>query len=130
RSAGNVDPDTAGHKYVSSPTGWMLRGTGTPSDSGRQLYKTHWFVQLFKDAGFNAAVKARWLQVKDEFKKVGDTEVANLKAEIGVGADNDRHRWASEPKRYRSQGSYDQEIAFVKKWYQDRYTWMNGQLSN
>ena len=130
RSAGNVDPDTAGHKYVSSPTGWMLRGTGTPSDSGRQLYKTHWFVQLFKDAGFNAAVKARWLQVKDEFKKVGDTEVTNLKAEIGVGADNDRHRWASEPKRYRSQGSYDQEIAFVKKWYQDRYTWMNGQLSN
>jgi hypothetical protein len=53
-----------------------------------------------------------------------------LKAEIGVGADNDRHRWASEPKRYRSHGSYDGEIAFVKKWYQDRYTWMDGQLSN
>ncbi|MGZ5402089.1 MAG: CotH kinase family protein [Aeromicrobium sp.] len=130
RSAGNVDPDTAGHTYMSSPTGWILRGTGTPSDSGRQLYRTHWFVQLFKDAGFNAAVKARWLDVRDEFEKVGATEVADLKTKIGVGAENDRKRWASEPKRYRSHGTYDQEIAFVTKWYKDRYNWMDGQLSN
>ena len=129
RSAGNVDPDTAGHTYVSSPTGWMLRGTGTPSDSGRQLYKSHWFVQLFKDAGFKSAVKARWADIKDEFKKVGDSEVAQLKADIGVGAENDRRRWASEPKRYRSHGSYAGEIAFVTQWYQDRYTWMDTQLS-
>ena len=130
RSAGNVDPDTAGHKYMSSPSGWILRGTGTPSDSGRQLYKTHWFVQMFKDSAFNAAVKARWLQIRDEFKKVGDSEVAKLKTEIGVGAQNDRNRWASEPKRYRSHGSYDGEISFVTGWYQDRYNWMNGQLTN
>ncbi len=129
RSAGNVDPDTAGHTYMSSPNGWVLRGTGTPSDSGRQLYKTHWFVQLFKDAGFTAAVKARWAVVKGEFQKVGDSEVAQLKTDIGIGASNDRNRWASEPKRYRSHGSYDGEIAFVTQWYKDRYNWMNGQLS-
>ena len=129
RSAGNVDPDTAGHAYIASPQGWILRGTGTPSDSGRQLYKTHWFVQLFKDAGFNAAVKSRWQVIKDEFRKVGDSEVAQLKTDIGIGASNDRNRWASEPKRYRSHGSYDGEIAFVTKWYTDRYNWMNGQLS-
>ena len=106
----------------------MLRGTGTPSDSGRQLYKTHWFVQLFKDAGFSAAVKARWALVKDEFKKVGDSEVAALKTEIGVGAANDRSRWASEPKRYRSHGTFNQEIAWVTDWYKKRFTWMDGQL--
>jgi len=128
RSAGNVDPDTAGHKYVSSPTGWMLRGTGTPSDSGRQLYRTHWFVQLFKDAGFRTAVEARWAEVRDEFQKVGDTEVAALETAIGVGATNDRARWAGEPKRYRSHGSFDGEIDFVTKWYKDRFTWMDGQL--
>ncbi|MGZ5373913.1 MAG: CotH kinase family protein, partial [Aeromicrobium sp.] len=98
--------------------------------SGRQLYRTHWFVQLFKDAAFNAAVKARWVDVRDEFEKVGATEVADLKTKIGVGAENDRKRWASEPKRYRSHGTYDQEIAFVTKWYKDRYNWMDGQLSN
>ncbi len=129
RSAGNVDPDTAGHTYVSSPEGWMLRGTGTPSDGGRQLYRTHWFVQLFKDSGFNTAVKARWAVVRDEFKKVGDTEVAALKDEIGIGARNDRDRWADEPKRYRSHGSFHAEIAFVTEWYKDRYNWMNGRLN-
>jgi hypothetical protein len=134
RSAGNVDPDTAGHTYMTSPIGWVLRGTGTPSDSGRQLYKTHWFVQLFKDAGFNTAVKARWLVIRDKFKAVGDTDVAQLKTDIGVGADNDRHRWASEPKRYKVHSAggltgYDGEIAYVTKWYKDRYTWMNGQLT-
>ena len=129
RSAGNVDPDTAGHTYVSSPNGWMLRGTGTPSDSGRQLYRTHWFVQLFKDEGFKAAVKARWAVVRDEFQKVGASEVATLKDAIGVGAANDRNRWASEPKRYRSHGTFSQEIAWVTDWYKKRFTWMDGQLS-
>ncbi len=134
RSAGNVDPDTAGHTYMASPSGWVLRGTGTPSDSGRQLYKTHWFVQLFKDAGFNAAVKARWAVIRGEFKKVGDSEVAQLKTDLGVGAENDRHRWASEPKRYKAHSAsgatgYDGEIAYVTKWYTDRYAWMDKQLS-
>lgn len=128
RSAGNVDPDTAGHKYVASPTGWMLRGTGTPSDSGRQLYRSHWFVQLFKDPAFKTAVETRWDEVKGEFKEVADSEVAAYKAQIGVGAANDRNRWKSEPKRYDSNGSYDDEIDYVTKWYRDRYNWMDGQL--
>ena len=130
RSAGNVDPDTAGHKYVSSPTGWMLRGTGTRSDSGRVRYTTHWYVQLFKDAGFKAAVKTRWNEVKGEFAAVSASKVATLKADLGAGAENDRKRWSGEKKRYRSHGSYDDEISFVTKWYRDRYVWMDSQLSN
>jgi hypothetical protein len=130
RSAGNVDPDTAGHRYVRSPEGWMMRGTGTPSDSSRTRFRTHWFVQLFKTTTFEAAVEARWATIKGEFKQIGDAHVAKLKAEIGVGAANDRNRWANEKKRYLSNGTFDQEIAYVTKWYKDRYTWMNGQLSN
>ena len=130
RSAGNVDPDTAGHTYVRSPSGWMMRGTGTPSDSGRTRFRTHWFVQLFKIPAFEAAVEARWDTVKGEFKQIGDAHVAALKAEIGVGAANDRNRWANEPKRYQSNGTFNQEITYVTNWYKARYTWMDGQLSN
>ncbi len=129
RSAGNVDPDTSGHKYVRSSSGWMMRGTGTPSDSGRTRFRTHWFVQLFKTSTFEAAVKSRWDTVKHEFKQIGDAHVADLRAQVGVGAENDRKRWAQEKKRYKSNGSLDAEIAYVTKWYKDRYTWMNGQLS-
>ena len=37
------------YQYFASPTGWYLRGTGT--GGARPNYKTHWFVQLFKDPG-------------------------------------------------------------------------------
>ena len=57
-------------------------------------------------------------------------DVAADKVAVGVGAANDKARWASEPKRFKSRGSFDQEIAYVTKWYQDRYTWMDEQLSN
>ena len=114
--------------YLRSPTGWYLRGTGT--SSGRATYTTHWFVQLFKDPVFASAVKARWAEVRTEFARVGNQDVADHKAALGVGAANDRARWASEPKRFKSRGTFDQEIAFVTKWYQDRFIWMDGQLTN
>jgi hypothetical protein len=133
RSAGNVDPDTTGHKFVNSPTGWYVRGTGTKSDSGRVNYSTQWFAQLFKTTGsasFLALVEARWQVVKAEFEKTWTTDTAANKAAIGVGAANDRARWANEPKRYATHGSgYDGEVAYLTKWYKDRYNWMNGELS-
>jgi hypothetical protein len=128
RSAGNVDGDTDGHKAVRSPNGWYMRGIGIPSDSGRTRYKTHWFVQLFKDTGFKNAVKARWATVKPEFAKIGSTDAEAFANELGAGADNDRNRWKSEPKRYKSNGSFAQEIAYVKKWYTDRYNWIDANM--
>ena len=128
RSAGNVDADTAGHTAVRSPEGWYVRGIGIPSDSGRTRYKTHWFVQLFEDAGFKSAVEARWEVVKAEFAKIHETDTAAFAAELGVGADNDRNRWKNEPKRYDSNGTFAQEIAHVTQWYKDRYEWIDGHM--
>jgi hypothetical protein len=142
RSAGNVDPDSSGHTYVASPNGWYLRGVGTQSDSGRSNYKTHWWVQLFKTTGlakFEDAVKARWQVVKSEFAKTysSDPNVAGstaaAKSAIGVGAANDRERWKNESKRYKAhtvsgQSGYNGEVAYLTKWYQDRYTFMNNNL--
>ena len=129
RSAGNVSDTDAGHKYVASPEGWYVRGTGTPS--GRKNYKTHWFVQMLKDPAFDAALKARWLVIRDKFATVSTTDTAADAAAIGVGADNDRARWASTAKRYKARGSdYAGEISYVTKWYRDRYNWMDQQLAS
>ena len=129
RSAGNISDTDSAHKYTSSPQGWYIRGTGTPS--GRKNYKTHWFVQMFKDPAFDAAVKARWLVIRDKFAAVSTTDTAADAAAIGVAADNDRARWAGTAKRYKARGSsYADEIAYVTKWYRDRYNWMDQQLAS
>ncbi len=128
RSAGNISDTDSAHKYTSSPQGWYIRGTGTPS--GRKNYKTHWFVQMFKDPAFDAAVKARWLVIRDKFSTVSTNDTAAIAAAIGVGADNDRARWAGTAKRYKARGSsYAAEVEYVTKWYHDRYNWMDQQLS-
>jgi len=128
RSAGVTTDTTAAHVYLRSPAGWYLRGTGTPS--GRSTYTTHWFVQLFKDPLFANAVKTRWNEVRDEFAKVGAEDVAGDVAELGAGAENDRDRWAGVPRRFNSRGSFADDINYVTNWYEDRFTWMDGQLSN
>jgi hypothetical protein len=129
RSAGNISDTDSAHKYTSSPQGWYIRGTGTPS--GRKNYKTHWFVQMFKDPAFDAAVKARWLVIRDKFATVSTTDTAADAAAIGVGADNDRARWAGTAKRYKARGSsYADEVAYVTNWYRDRYNWMDQQLAS
>ena len=127
-SAGNGYLDTAASRYLRSPEGWMMRGTGT--SSGDATYRTHWFVQLFMDAGFEAAVKARWGEIKGEFAKVYQTETAALTAALGVGADNDRDRWASEARNSPSHGTFDEEVAYVTGWYEDRFAWMDEQLTD
>ncbi len=122
-SAGNdTDNDTFG-AYLRSPAGWMLRNEGPTRSS-------HWFVELFEDPGFEAAVKQRWTEVRGIFEDVHQQDVDAYDAEIGVGASNDRNRWASEPKRFSPHGSgLAGERAYVKNWYEDRFSWMDGELS-
>jgi hypothetical protein len=127
-SAGNACTCGTSGPFVNPPEGWVMRGTG--SGTSDRTYRTHWFVQLFKDPAFEPAVKARWAEIKGEFAKVSQTETAAYKEAIGVGAANDRARWASEPKPRASRGTYDQEVAWVTGWYADRFAWMDEQLSN
>jgi len=132
RSAGNISDTDSAHKYQSSPQGWYIRGTGT--SSGRKNYKTHWYVQMFKDPAFDAAVKARWIAIRDKFAAVSTTDTAADAAAIGVAADNDRARWASTAKRYKAHSTtgtsgYAGEISYVTKWYHDRYNWIDQQLA-
>jgi hypothetical protein len=127
-SAGNASTSGTSGPFVNPPAGWVMRGTG--SGTSDRTYKTQWFVQFFKDPAFEPAVKARWAEIKGEFAKIYQTQTAAYRAELGVGATNDRARWPSSSKPRPSKGTVDQDVASVTNWYEDRYTWMDGQLSH
>lgn len=128
RSAGSK---TSGPTSVQSPKGWWMNGDPGPQES-RTVHTSHWFVQIAKDPAFQKALKVRWAEKRSVFKGAGDTAVDAAVAELTkTAAANDRAMWQkSQPSgRYKPRASsYDGEIAFVKKWYKDRYSWMNGEL--
>jgi hypothetical protein len=124
RSAGITSENDTIHKYVASPSGFYLRGTGINND--HENYKTQWFVQLFKSTTFQAKVDARWTAVRSVFAQADD-EARNAATEIGIGAENDRKRWVG-PRQYAARGTYQQEIDYVADWYDKRFTWMDANL--
>ena len=80
---------------------------------------------------FRRSVKARWNddEIKNAFWRAWKYDVDTNKALIGVGAANDRNRWAGAAKLYRPKGStYDAEVRYVKSWLQNRWNWIDGQL--
>lgn len=122
----------AGNHPVVSPKGWWMNGTGTAHASSHDVHKQHWFTRIAKDKGFQKALKARWAEKSSTFKAAGDTGVDAAVSELGTQvAANDRAMWQSSQPSYRylpRAKTYSGEIAFLKKWYQARYRWMDDQL--
>ena len=102
-AARQVTTDTTETRVLTSPAGWMLRGTGTPSDSAD--VQDPLVRPAVQGPGFEGRRQgALEPGAGTSSRRSAPIEVAALRAEIGVGAQNDRKRWAGEPKRYRSQG--------------------------
>ncbi len=128
RGAGNQTGTSPGSTFVRSPIGWNANGKGTGYDD-RPPYTTHWYVQMWKIPAFRSLLRTRWEAVKSYYHQAWSQEVARNKALIGVGAYNDRKRWAAYPKWYKSKGpTYEAEVQYVASWMKRRYVWMNGQL--
>jgi len=125
RSAGAKPP---GDTTVSSPTGWWIRGNGSPN---HDTNKIHWYTRIAKDPRFLAALDARWAEKRLIFKAVADTQVDAAVAQVGTNvAANDRALWGKSGSRYAPKSSsYSGEITWVKKWYNDRFEWMDSQLT-
>jgi hypothetical protein len=124
---------TSGTSSVTSPNGWWMNGDGGGHlNNSDNVHTTHWFVRIAKDPDFQAALKVRWDQKQTVFKNAGDQYVDDAVAELGKNvAANDRALWAKtgDAKRYVARSSsYNGEVAFVKKWYKDRYSWMTCRL--
>ncbi len=128
RGAGNQTGTSPGSTFVRSPVGWNANGKGIGYDD-RPTYTSHWYVQMWKIPAFRSLLKSRWDASRTHYYKAWREEVAKNKALIGVGAYNDRKRWAAYPKWYKSKGpTYDDEVQYVATWMKKRYIWMNSQL--
>ena len=127
RSAGSKPDQTESGTTIASPTGWWLRGNGSPNHS---TSKTHWYVQMTKDPVFIAALEKRWAEKRGFFKDLADRGVEREAAKVGVAAKNDRERWGpNSPQRLPARAStYKGEIDFLKDWYQKRFAWMDSKL--
>lgn len=130
RSAGAAPVKDTG---IHLPTGWWTNGNGSKN---HDTNKIHWFTRIWKDPRFVKALKERWAVKKGDYKAVADSRVDAAVESIGVGvAVNDRIKWKSGGTRYKAKASnaatkagYLAEIAWLKKWYKDRYNWMDSQL--
>jgi hypothetical protein len=127
RSAGSKPDQSESGTTIASPTGWWLRGHGSPNHS---TDKTHWYVQITKDPVFLDALKKRWAEKRGFFKDIADHGVEREAAKVGVAADNDRIRYGPDsPQRLPARATtYKGEIAYLKDWYQQRFAWMDNQL--
>jgi hypothetical protein len=125
RSAGITSENDTIHKYVASPSGYYLRGTGIDNDHPN--YKTQWFVQLTKSTSFKNLLHTRWLEIRGEFEKASDIARASA-LEVGVGAENERKRWPGSRGKYAARGTYQGEIDYVANWYDKRFEWLDDNL--
>lgn len=122
RSAG-LKPNS----YLTS-SGWYMRGTGAYK-SNHVKHRTHWFVQLVKQAWFRQAIADRWAQVKGDFQSIGVTDVqAAFSTLTMTQAQNDRSRWPNKKLFKARSSSIQGEINWLAKWYRARYNWMDAHI--
>ena len=119
---------------IEKPTGWWTNGSGSPN---HDTNKIHWFTRIWKDPRFVKAVKDRWALKRVDYRAVATSRVDAAVSSLSLtAAVNDRVRWDGSGSRYAakasssaSQSGFLKEIAWVKKWYKDRYNWMDSKLS-
>jgi hypothetical protein len=118
------------------PTGWWIRGDGSPT---HDTNKIHWFTRITKDPRFLNKLHDRWAAVRAEMQStfVDGPAVTNAVTKLGGNdyalgqkvAANDRARWPDHDSRFDQRASsYSGELTWLRKWYKDRFTWMDNEL--
>lgn len=110
--------------YLTS-SGWYMRGTGAYK-ANHVKHRTHWFVQLVKQAWFRQAIADRWQQVSGDFQSVGATDVQAAFDTLSMTqAQNDRARWPQKKLFKARSRTIQGEVNWLAGWYTKRYVWMN-----
>jgi hypothetical protein len=101
---------------------------------GWHIRNVSWFARLFEDPAFEAQVKARWQELKEE----GKLELIFLYAQARatwLEAAQERNfdlwqifYWETWYTRI-ILGSYELEVEEMIRWQRERYEWMDGRLS-
>lgn len=107
-----------------NPTGFYLRNV--IKMSAKSTDKT-WFNRLNEDAGFRAAVKARWKVVGPQIKTV-DSFLAAESGRISASANENFKKWSITRKDSSVQvvkGSWSSEVSYLRSWLKTRMTWLD-----
>ncbi|MFZ0531015.1 MAG: CotH kinase family protein [Propionicimonas sp.] len=122
RSAG-LKPNS----YLTS-SNWYMRGTGAYKAS-HVKHRTHWFVQLTKQAWFRQAIADRWATVKGDFQAVGAADVQAAYSTLSyTQVKNDHSRWPAKRLFAARSKTISGEMAWLARWYTARYNWMNSHI--
>jgi hypothetical protein len=129
-----------------SPTGWFVRHNwyGDPDGVPSQLTgpEGQWFVRLFQDPAFEAAVRARWVEVSPSLRQLPEylarrrtlilaAAQRNFTPVTGGGAGHPIEASVHDPEfAFKHWRSYDETTAALTDWLTQRLAWMDGQLSS
>lgn len=111
----------AGYDDIDKTSGWHIRNWP-------------WFKRLFEDPAFEAKVKSRWQQIKEEGKLEYIFIYAQARASwINAAQTKNFERWQifdwSEWYTRVIMGSYQAEVNEMIRWQRERAVWMDAQLS-
>ncbi|RZA00409.1 MAG: hypothetical protein EOP47_14065 [Sphingobacteriaceae bacterium] len=92
-----------------------------------------WFSGLFKDPAFRAKVKARWNQVRGNELQTINPYIDSTAAYINLSQQKNFTKWPILNMYVWPNpiwlGTYDKEVAQVKKWLNERSLWLNTEIN-
>ena len=119
-------------KNAVATEGWRFQNSQIAIPQG--LIVPPWWGMLFKKPKFNDAIKKRWQYLrKGVFSDSSvDSLITSLVSDIVPLIPADQERWKVKqrniPWAKKSEGSYEQELVFLKNWLKARATWMDKEL--
>ncbi len=90
-----------------------------------------WFVRLFDDPKFKGKVKIRWMEKRDEIKNI-IYKINSHASLVELSAKHNFEKWDVLsnyvwPNNIIT-GSYLNEVAYLKKFFLERYSWMDNEI--
>ena len=115
---------------------WTYLQNNTLNAAGEQYMIPFWWYKLNTDPTYTAALKRRWAQYRraglrsDRIMATVDSLAAVLTA--GGAVDRNSRAWPRWGRyvwpNYHVASSFDDEVAWLKQWLNDRIAWMDSQL--
>ena len=123
---GNCNYLNAHQGVTTGPTGWYVM------NHTQEGINTGWYWYMFKDPGFRARVKERWIELYPRLAGVPDRIREKYSWMCGSAGRNfsrwptlDRYVWPNQVWL----GEYSAEVEYMLEFYTARLEWMNGEIS-
>ncbi len=95
-------------------------GKGITKETSLHVQNSKWMKRFFQDPAFDAAVKARYSQVRTEIANAVNTMLTEMAQSISVSAQLNNARWSV-------QGDYADSVDTLQTWLNARLAWLDTQ---